>query len=203
MNLLPTVFIVEDEEKLRTSMTQLIENADFNVESFDTSEKFLLSVPPNRPGCLLLDVRLPEMSGLELQDKLIARGYGIPIIFITGHGDVRMCLQAVKKGAFHFFEKPFIPKEMIEIIRHAIEFDQKNRISEEQKNRCEDLFSTLTSSEQEVLSLIIDGKPNKTIAAILDVSIRTVEYRKKSILDKLNVNSIAGLIKLALKANVV
>ena len=171
--------------------------AQFNTESFDSAEAFLDVCDPDRPGCLVLDVRMPGMSGIKLQEELAARGIVIPIIFLTGHADVSMSAQAFRSGAVDFMEKPFEENILLERIQEAIRLDQSNRKALDKQANAESRLASLTPRENEILWLIVAGKANKEIAAELDLSHRTVESHRGRIIEKTGARSLPDLVELA------
>jgi two-component system, LuxR family, response regulator FixJ len=191
------VYLVDDEFAVRDSLTLLIESTGQTVRSFVSAEAFLNNYDPKQPGCLLLDVRMPAMSGLELQAELLRRDISIPIIFISGHAGIPDSAKAFRAGAVDFLEKPFDNETLLERIEEAIKKDIAGRKQSNEHREIQIRFSYLTLREQEVLSLIIKGHPNKEIARILDISNRTVEAHRASIMEKMQVKSLAELMVLA------
>jgi len=185
----PLVHVVDDDEALRDSLRWLLESARHCVATYATAESFLATYDPERAGCLVLDIRMPGMSGLELQDELKRRGHTIPIIFVTGHGDVPMAVNAVKKGALEFIEKPFNDKAFLVLIKNALAFDAETR-------RAAARLVTLTRREREVMELIVAGKRNQDIAAKLSINIKTVEAHRANVMRKTGVGSLAELVQL-------
>ena len=190
---LPTVHVVDDDEALRDSLRWLLESAGHRVATYASAESFLAIYDSKQAGCLLLDIRMPGMSGLELQDKLKRRGHAIPIVFITGHGDVPMAVNAVKKGALEFIEKPFNDQALLILIDNALAFDAKTR-------RGAARFKKLTQREREIMDRIVAGKRNQDIAAELSISIKTVEAHRAGVMWKMGVDSLAALVKLVQSA---
>jgi FixJ family two-component response regulator len=203
MSLLPkkgTVYVVDDDEAVRDSLQWLLEGRDYRVRCFDSAEAFLSRFDPREVACLIADIRMDGMSGLELQDRLIERKSPLPIVFITGHGDVPMAVTTMKKGAIDFIEKPFKEDALLELIERmltqaSVAFEQY----QEQLNR-EALLSRLTSREAQVLQRIVAGRLNKQIADDLGISIKTVEAHRANIMEKLGANTVADLLKIALGA---
>jgi FixJ family two-component response regulator len=185
----PVVHVVDDDEALRDSLRWLLESAGHRVATYATAESFLATWEPEQAGCLVLDIRMPGMSGLELQDKLKRRGHTIPIIFVTGHGDVPMAVNAVKKGALEFIEKPFNDQAFLVLIKNALAFDAETR-------RATARLVTLTQREREVMELIVAGKRNQDIAAKLSINIKTVEAHRANVMRKTGVGSLAELVQL-------
>ncbi|NLY64657.1 MAG: response regulator transcription factor [Alcaligenaceae bacterium] len=193
-----TIFIVDDDEAVRDSLRWLLEANGYQVQSYESGEKFLENYNPSVVSVLIADVRMPGMTGLELQEELIKRNAPVPIVFITGHGDVPMAVSSMKKGAVDFLEKPFNEADLREIIaRMVVQAQDKASIAEQQKNH-QELISRLTSREQQVLGRIVAGRLNKQIADDLNISIKTVEAHRANIMEKLEVTTVADLMKVAL-----
>lgn len=201
--LIPTVFVVDDDEAVRDSVQWLLQaDAQYHVETFESAENFLQIFNANRVGVLLLDVRMPGMSGIELQERLNALGNGkkffLPIVFITGHGDVPMAVSTMQKGAVDFIEKPFNETELRSIIERLIEQTQHDAIENKKKQAIQKKLARLTGREQQVLDCIVAGRLNKQIADDLNISIKTVEAHRSNLMEKLNVANVADLLKIAL-----
>jgi len=195
----PTVFIVDDDQAVARSLRWLIEIVRLGVETFASAQAFLDNYDSSKPGCLVLDVRMPGISGLELQERLAARRINIPIIFITGHGDVQMAVRALQAGAFDFVEKPFNDQDLLDRIQKAIAFDAERRGKEAQRAQLQALFTSLTAREREVLDLVVEGLSNKAIANTLGLSAKTVEVHRAKVMEKMHARSIADLVKLAMQ----
>jgi len=195
----PTVFIVDDDQAVARSLRWLIETIRLKVETFASAQDFLDGYDLSRPGCLVLDVRMPGMSGLELQERLVAQRIQVPIIFITGHGDVQMAVRAVQAGAFDFVEKPFNDQDLLDRIQKAIHFDSGQRDRNARRAQLRAIFASLTPREREVLDLVVDGKPNKAIANTLGLSAKTVEVHRAKMMEKLQARSVADLVKMAMQ----
>lgn len=193
-----TVYIVDDDEAVRDSLRWLLEANGYRVRAYPSGESFLADFADHQPGVLIVDVRMPGMSGLELQEQLIIRQSTMPIVFITGHGDVPMAVSTMKKGAIDFLEKPFNETDLREIVTRM--FEQANqRLSQAQAQRSHDaMLARLTSREQQVLERIVAGRLNKQIADDLGISIKTVEAHRANIMEKLQVTTVADLMKVAL-----
>jgi len=189
------VYIVDDDEAMRDSLAWLLESQGFAVDPYASAEDFLAAFRDGMTGCVVLDVRMPGMSGLEMYEKLNARHCTLPVIFITGHGDVPMAVSALKKGAVDFIEKPFGDKDMLRLVEQCLALDRDNR----EKNRAYAAAArrqaSLTERELEVMNLIIDGKLNKQIADVLNISIKTVEVHRARIMDKMAVRTVAELVQ--------
>jgi FixJ family two-component response regulator len=192
-----TVFIVDDDEAVRDSLAFLMQSVGLRTESYDSADSFLQAGVSQRAGCLLLDIRMPGMSGLELQGVLEERGIQLPVIFISGHADVPMAVRALKAGAFDFVEKPFNDQLLLDGVQRAIEADRQQRQSEAQLGEWRALMATLTPREREVMELVVDGAANKVIGAALGVSLKTVEAHRARVMDKLKADSISHLVRMS------
>jgi RNA polymerase sigma factor (sigma-70 family) len=201
MNKQETVFVVDDDQAMRSSLQWLIESAGLRVETFHSAQAFLDSYYPGRAGCLLLDVRMPGMSGLELQAYLDRREIRIPVIIITGHGDVSMAVKAMKGGAVDFIEKPFDDEQLLNSIRNALEYDEQKRTLRARRAEIAARLAELTPREHEVMAMVTDGKSNKEIAATLNVSAKTVEVHRARVMDKMRADSLAELVRMAMIAS--
>src|SRR4051812_29433793 len=179
------VFIVDDDDAVRNSIRLLMKSLGLATRPLSTAQEFLSKYDPQQPGCLILDVRMPGMSGLELQEQLNVRGAMIPVIFITGHGDIPMAVEAMQQGAFDFLQKPFRDQDLIERIQRALTKDQANRSELQEKSGVRERLQMLTPREREVLNLVTSGKPNKIMAADLGVSQRTVEIHRARVMEKM------------------
>jgi len=197
----PTVFIVDDDEAVRNSLRLLLKSVGLAAVALPTAQEFLSKYDPRQPGCLILDVRMPGMSGLELQEQLNVRGAMIPVIFITGHGDIPMAVEAMQQGAFDFLQKPFRDQDLIDRIQRALTKDQTNRAELNEKSRVREHLQTLTPREREVLNLVTSGKPNKIMAADLGVSQRTVEIHRARVMEKMHASSLAQLVRMVMDLN--
>jgi two-component system response regulator FixJ len=194
----PTVFLIDDDAAVLRSLTALVEVVFPRVQAFNSATEFLAAYKPLCPGCLVLDVAMPGINGLELQRKLIQDKIDLPIVFITGHGNVQMAVGAMQAGAINFLEKPFHEQELWDSIRKALEVDSHNRRRRARRNRVEERLSVLSEGERAVLNMILDGKLNKEIAAVLGLSNRTVEDRRARLMKKMGARSIAELVQLAM-----
>src|SRR5690606_6799319 len=192
------VYIVDDDEAVRDSLRWLLEANGYQVVAFDSAEKFLESNNPNVISVLIADVRMPGMSGLELQETLVARKATIPVVFITGHGDVPMAVSTMKKGAVDFLEKPFNEADLREIIARMLEQAVNNASEQQARKNHEELIGRPTAREQQVHERIVAGRLNKQIADDLNISIKTVEAHRANIMEKLEVTTVADLMKVAL-----
>jgi len=193
-----TVFIVDDDEAVRDSLRWLLEANGYRVKSFSGAEDFLEAYDPEQIGVLIVDVRMPGMSGLELQEELIARKAPLPIVFITGHGDVPMAVSTIKKGAVDFLEKPFNETDLRAIVARMLQQANERASQAQAKKNQQAVLSRLTSREQQVLERIVAGRLNKQIAGDLNISIKTVEAHRANIMEKLEVTTVADLMKIAL-----
>jgi len=194
----PVVFIVDDDEGVRSSLRLLIKSIGLAATAFGSAREFLDKHNPTQPGCLVLDVRMPQMSGLELQEQLNRQGAMIPVIFITGHGDVPMAVEAMQAGAFDFLEKPFRDQDLIDRIQRALEKDRANRTLLTERSLIRERLESLTPREREVLDMVAGGKPNKIMAADLGVSQRTVEIHRARVMEKMGASSLAQLVRMVM-----
>jgi two-component system response regulator FixJ len=194
----PTVFVVDDDDAMRASLCWLIGSVDLNVEAYGSAAEFLESYD-QRPGCLVLDIRMPGMSGLELQNELKVRAIALPVIFITGHGDVPMALKAVKAGALDFFEKPFSHQELLDRIQEALSADAEARRERADLDRIAARWESLTAREKEVTQLLVGGHANRAIAEKLGISVRTVEVHRAHVMEKMKADSLANLVRAVLR----
>ena len=197
----PTVFIVDDDQAVARSLRWLIESVQLKVETFASAQAFLDGYAAAKPGCLVLDVRMPGMSGIELQERLTAQRIRIPIIFITGHGDVQMAVRAVQAGAFDFIEKPFNDQDLLDRIQRAISFDSERRERDSQRALLSALFAGLTPREREVMDLVVEGMSNKAVANTLGLSAKTVEVHRAKVMEKMNARSVSDLVKMSMLNN--
>jgi RNA polymerase sigma factor (sigma-70 family) len=189
------IYLVDDDEALRDSLAWLLESQGFKVAAFASAEDFLKAWRPEFNGCLLLDVRMPGMSGLELHERLRAQYSTLPIIFITGHGDVPTAVAALKKGAVDFIEKPFNDTELLRLVSQCLVTEQEHRARRRQDAEVSRRLDQLTQREREVLDLIIAGKLNKQIADVLGISIKTVEVHRARVMEKMAAQSLAELVQ--------
>jgi FixJ family two-component response regulator len=193
-----TIYIVDDDEAVRDSLQWLLEGQDYRVRCFDSAESFISRYDPREVACLIADVRMGGMSGLDLQDRLIERQSPLPIIFITGHGDVPMAVDAMKKGALDFIQKPFKEPELLDMVERMLSAAQELFEASTQAATRDALLSKLTTRESQVLDRIVAGRLNKQIADDLNISIKTVEAHRANIMEKLGANTVADLLKIAL-----
>jgi len=196
----PTVFVVDDDQAMRSSLKWLIESIGMQVKTYGSADEFLSGYFPGQAGCLLLDVRMPGMSGLDLQAHLAREDSRLPVIIITGHGDVSMAVKAMKSGAVDFIEKPFHDEELLTSIRNALEFDEKRRALQSRRAEIAVRLAELTPREHEVMEMVTEGRANKEIATVLGVSAKTVEAHRARVMDKMGAGSLAELVRMALIA---
>ena len=194
----PIVFVVDDDDAVRGSLRLLLKSVGLAAQPYGSAQEFLEHYSPDQPGCLVLDVRMPGMSGLELQQQLNMRGAVIPVIFITGHGDVPMAVEAMQHGAFDFLQKPFRDQDLIDRIQRALEKDRGYRQELRKREQIRERRDSLTPREQEVLELVTSGKANKVMAADLGVSQRTVEIHRARVMEKMGAASLAQLVRMVI-----
>ena len=195
----PLVYILDDDRAMAESLSWMIESVGFKTKSFVNAQNFLDNYDPDLISCMILDVRMPEISGPELQEKLNLSGIIIPIIFISGHGDIPLAVRVMKAGAIDFLTKPFNDQVLLESINRAIRADKENRNKELENKEIMELLDYLTPREKEIMSHIVEGKLNKVISAELDISLKTVEAHRASIMKKLRVKSLPELVKIAIR----
>jgi FixJ family two-component response regulator len=193
-----TIYIVDDDDGMRRALSLLMTTVGYEAVPFARPDEFLAKFDPNQPGCLVLDVRMPQMSGLEVQQQLNRRGSILPVILITGHGDIPMAVQAMKDGAFDFLQKPFRDQDLLDRINAALAQDAENRQAIDRHADLRRREESLTPREREVLGLIVDGRANKVIAIDLGLSERTVEIHRANVMEKMGARSVAHLVKMHL-----
>lgn len=198
----PTVFVVDDDEAVRDSLDMLLAASGFTVETFASPKAFLASGAPRRPGCLIVDIRMPEMSGLEVQEHLNGAGHALPVVVITGHGDVPLAVRAMKAGAVDFVEKPFEEETILSAVRNALE-SMRPRGTRSCPPELLSKLAVLTPRERDVLEGLVAGRPNKVIAHDLSISPRTVEIHRARVMEKMQADSLPHLVRMALEAGVV
>jgi FixJ family two-component response regulator len=197
-----TVFVIDDDASIRKSLSRLLRSFGYEVETFASAELFLKREPYDGVGCIILDVKMPGLDGMALQDQLAEVDYAMPIIFITGHGNIPMGVQAMKKGAIDFLPKPFDDEELHQAVRRAIEKDVKARADREEVLRIMRYIKQLTPREREIICYVISGLLNKQIGFKLGISEKTIKIHRGRIMEKLHVSSIADLVRLAEKAGI-
>jgi FixJ family two-component response regulator len=198
----PTVFIVDDEPSVLTAVSRLVRSAGLRVATFSSPTEFLNTYAPAASGCLVLDVAMPGLNGLQLQQALAAGGAGLPIIFLTGRADIPMSVQAMKRGAVDFLCKPVDDATLIAAVRAAIEQDQDNRRAQAERADIQLRLATLTPREREVLAHVVSGQPNKEIAGDLGTAEKTIKVHRARVMEKMNARSLAELVTLAQRADI-
>ena len=194
----PTVYIVDDDDGMRRALGILMTTVGYQPAAFAGPREFLAKYDPGQPACLVLDVRMPEMSGLEVQQQLNRNGSMLPVILVSGHGDIPMAVQAMKDGAFDFLQKPFRDQELLDRINAALKLDAENRASVDRLADLKQRADSLTPREREVMAMVVDGKANKVIAIDLGLSERTVEIHRANVMEKMGARSVAHLVKMHL-----
>lgn len=194
----PMVYIVDDDDGMRRALSVLMTTVGYQPAAFAGPREFIAKHDPSQPSCLVLDVRMPEMSGLELQQQLNRSGSMLPVILISGHGDIPMAVQAMKDGAFDFLQKPFRDQELLDRINGALKLDAENRASTDRLADLKQRSDSLTPREREVMASVVDGKANKVIAIDLGLSERTVEIHRANVMEKMGARSVAHLVKMHL-----
>ncbi len=194
----PTIYVVDDDEAMRDSMSWLLEGEGYRVACFDSAASFLKARRDDMRGCLVLDVRMPDMSGLELHEKLDALGSHLPIIFVTGHGDVPMAVSALQRGALDFIEKPFHNEDLLSRIVRALELDSQLAARRQRNGAIAHRLEQLSQRKREVMTLVVAGKLNKQVADELNISMKTVEAHRARVMEKMGVRTLAELVKVAL-----
>jgi len=195
---LATVFVIDDDEAVRNSLRLLLKSVGLPVKTFGSATDFLPSYDEQQPGCMVLDIRMPGMSGLELLQQLNLRGATIPVVFISGHGDIPIAVEAMQNGAFDFLQKPFRDQDLIDRVQRALERDAATRAQLKATDKIREHLATLTPREREVLELVTAGKPNKLMAADLGVSQRTIEIHRARVMEKMQARSLAQLVRMVL-----
>jgi FixJ family two-component response regulator len=193
----PIVFVIDDDDSVRRSLERLLRSVDLDVETFASAQDFLRKPMPDRPACVVLDLRLPGPSGLELQESLIRSGHDVPIVFISGHADVPSSVRAIKAGAVDFLQKPFSDQALLDIIHGALRRDREARRDRAEVASIRVRFDTLTPRERDVLRLVIQGRLNKQIAGDLGISEKTVKFHRGRVMEKTQVGSVAELVRQA------
>ena len=191
------IYIVDDDAKVRDALTLLMSTADHSAQTFATAEALLKGIDLTKPTCILLDVRLPGMNGLDLLQQLTHDGKRAAVIVITGHGDVPMAVRAMKLGAFHFVQKPFDPEELLETVSEALQYVQELKGEEAKHGDIAARYTSLTPREQQVMKLLIDGMPSKRVATQLGISVRTAEHHRAAVMRKMNARNLSHLVRMA------
>jgi two-component system response regulator TtrR len=195
---IPTVFVVDDDEGIRRALDFLLSSAGYQVQCFDSAQAFLAHYASDMHGCLLLDVRMPGMDGLDLHEHLKANNINIPVVFVTAYADVPMAVRAMKAGAFDFVEKPFDGAELLNRVRRAISQDRRTQVDQSQLRAAQERLTRLTPREREVMELVVSGYLNKQIASELDISMKTVENHRAKVMEKMHAESLADLVRMAI-----
>ncbi len=190
------VYVVEDDEAVRDSLEMMLVSMEHKVETFPTANEFLEQYDESMAGCIVLDIRMPGMDGMELQKALNGKNSILPIIFVTGHGDVPMAVEAMQQGAIDFIQKPYREQELLEKIKAALELDAEQRASLIEKKEIQSKLEELTPRENEIMDMMIDGNANKVIAIDLDISQRTVEIHRSRVMHKMGTHSLAHLVRM-------
>ena len=198
----PVVFIVDDDPSVRKSLERLLQSVGLAAKSFDSAAQFLQCSHGQETGCLVLDVRMPEISGLELQEKMLKAGILLPIVFISGHGTVPMSVRAMKAGAMDFLLKPFDEQDLLDAVYRAIDRCKRDGVQREKLKEIEEKIRTLTPKEHEVFLCVIAGLPNKNIADKLDTAEKTVKVHRAAIMKKMGAQSVADLVRMADRAGI-
>ena len=199
MSAKPLIHVVDDDEAMRDSLVWLLDGERYAVHTYSSGEDFLARHAPGQPACVILDIRMPGISGVEVHEQLVRRGEITPVIFVTGHGDVPMAVEAIKRGAFDFVEKPFSETKLMDIIGRALEEDARRAGADNASTGIAQRLAKLSPREREVLDLVIAGKMNKTIADAMNISIKTVEAHRAKVMDKMGAKSLAELVQLVVQ----
>lgn len=198
MNKNPVVMVVDDDSGVRNALRALLKSVGLNCFLYPSAQEFLGAYDAHQPGCLLLDIRMPGMSGLDLQQELNLRGAVIPVIFMSGHADIPMAVEAMQHGAFDFLQKPFRDQDLLDRIQRAVTKDAERRLALGERSRVKIHLESLTDREREVLELLTQGKQNKAIALELGVSPRTIEIHRARVMEKMHAQSVAELVRMML-----
>ena len=198
----PTIHVVDDDEAMRDSLVWLLDDDRYDVRTYASGEDFLERFAPSPPACVILDIRMPGISGVEVHERMARQGVVTPVVFVTGHGDVPMAVDAIKRGAFDFVEKPFNEAKLTGIIERALELDAKNAGQFAAQSEIAARLAKLSPREREVLDLVVAGKMNKTIADVMNISIKTVEAHRAKVMEKMGARSLAELVQSVVKVGV-
>ena len=193
----PTVFVVDDDPSLRTAVSRLIGSVGLPVRTFGSADDFLTSIDVAQPGCMVLDVRMPGASGLDLQDQLVAGGYALPVIFVSAHADVALTVRVMRKGALQVFTKPFDDQALLDAIHEALLIDRQRRLDDVETRELQERFATLTVREREVMRLVVTGMMNKEIATELGTTEKTVKAHRGQVVHKMRAHSVPDLVRMA------
>jgi len=193
----PTVFVVDDDPSLRTAVSRLIGSVGLPVRTFGSADDFLTSIDVAQPGCMVLDVRMPGASGLDLQDQLVAGGYALPVIFVSAHADVALTVRVMRKGALQVFTKPFDDQALLDAIHEALLIDRQRRLDDLETRELQERFATLTVREREVMRLVVTGMMNKEIATELGTTEKTVKAHRGQVVHKMRAHSVPDLVRMA------
>jgi FixJ family two-component response regulator len=198
----PSVYVVDDDVSVRTALERLLKSVGITVKTFSSAQEFLDLATPEGPGCLIVDLRMPGMSGLDLQDQLSARQLSLPVIFLTGYGTVHASVRAMKAGALDFLEKPVDDQTLLDAVLKALERDRRARLKQAEMETIQQRLASLTPREHEVLTIIISGSLNKQVAAELGTTEKTIKVHRARIMEKMQCASLAELVRLAEKAGI-
>lgn len=193
------VYVIDDDQSVRDSLEDLLASVGLQAMVFSSAAEFLRAKRPDAPACIVLDIRMPGMSGLDFQDEMIRMGLKIPVIFITGHGDIQMSVRAMKAGAVEFLTKPFRDQDLLDAIQHSIVIDRENQAASRAMNELQARYQSLNTGEQEVMELVVQGLLNKQVAARLGISEVTVKVRRGNVMRKMDAQSLADLVRFAEK----
>lgn len=194
-----TIHIVDDDPSMLKYLSELVKTINYKAETYESAGEFLESYSDDGHGCLILDLRLPGISGLDLQDQLAANNIDLPVIMISGFGDVSTVVKAMKAGVLDFLEKPFKGQELLDRIHNAVNKHKADRVKNTSQNQTLERINSLTKREKEVMALVITGTLNKDIAKILEISVKTVEVHRANVMDKMNASSVADLVRMSLE----
>jgi FixJ family two-component response regulator len=194
----PTVFVVDDDAAVRDSMRWLMDSVRLRVVGYDSGEAFLEAITPDQPGCVVLDLRMPGLGGMEVHQRLQDRGIELPVIVVSGHGDVPMAVRALKSGVADFIEKPFSDQELLDCVQQAMRRDTDLRLQRMRRDELTTRYLTLTPREHDVLRLVVDGQANKAISATLGISLKTVETHRARVMEKMAARSVSELVRMTL-----